>query len=181
MKRKYYVILLATFSAGLLVAPVGQAQMFGNNLSPETTQKIRVEKVLSADTFRLENGQKVRMIGLKAPALPKRDVTGHDEYGFVVEKVTLTKTIEERALAFVRQLLEGQYVRMEFDVDKKDPSSYTLAYVFLSEDNAFANTEILRQGYANLSLTPPNLKYQDALRAAYREAREEHRGLHEDY
>jgi len=32
-----------------------------------------------------------------------------------------------------------------------------------------------------LTLTPPNLKYQDALRAAYREARAEHRGLNEDY
>jgi len=40
--------------------------------------------------------------------------------------------------------------------------------------------EILKQGFANLQIAAPNLKYSDLFRAAYREARTEKRGLHNE-
>ncbi len=43
--------------------------------------------------------------------------------------------------------------------------------------NDFLNAEILRQGFANLSIRPPNMKFAKELREAYREARAEKRGL----
>ncbi len=39
---------------------------------------------------------------------------------------------------------------------------------------------IRRQGFASLHIRPPNTKYSDQLSAAYREAREEKRGLQGD-
>jgi micrococcal nuclease len=39
------------------------------------------------------------------------------------------------------------------------------------------NEEIVKAGYAQLMTIPPNLKYQERFLMAYREARENHRGL----
>jgi len=65
--------------------------------------------------------------------------------------------------------------------------AFTIWVIFVSpffnnfDDNiicTFVNAEILRQGYANLSFDPRLRKYNDKLQKAYREAREEKRGLH---
>jgi len=165
----------------LNIHTIALAEPLGLKTSMDSQKKYKVAKVLSADTILLDNDEKIRLIGLKAPKAPKPVDVERDEYGIVIEKVSLTKTLEERTFEFAKDLLEGKDVRLEFDVDKKDREFHTCAYVFLVEDNTFVNAEILRQGYSNLSLTPPNLKYQDELRAAYQEARKEHRGIHEDY
>ena len=75
-------------------------------------------------------------------------------------------------------LLDQKRVRLEFDDDKKDDELNTLAYVFLKDENTFINAEILRQGYAQLQVRPPNTKYKQELRSAYKEAREQFRGVH---
>ncbi len=149
-------------------------------------QKIRVARVLKADTIILENEQKFRIIGLKAPDAPrlKREVA-EDRYSSMVVKDDDTKispitSIEEQAFDFAKSLLEGKYVRLEFDVQTKSEDRVNLAYVFLIEGNTFVNAEIIRQGFANLQIRPPNTKYSDQLREAYREAREEKRGLQGD-
>jgi len=139
-----------------------------------------IEKVLSADTVKLKDGTRVRLIGLKAPEVPKRQSSkGHlDKYGFEIEEeISPDTTIEERAFEFVRHLLEGKVVRLEYDNQSADESSVPLVYLFLTDENIFVNAEILRQGFAALHLSPLNSRYSDQLRAAYREARAERRGL----
>jgi len=66
---------------------------------------------------------------------------------------------------------------LEFDVERKSGDYKTLAYVFLAKDNIFVNAEILRQGYAYLQIIPPNTRYVELFKEAYREARLERRGL----
>jgi micrococcal nuclease len=39
------------------------------------------------------------------------------------------------------------------------------------------NEEIVKAGYANLMTVPPNVKYQEGFLKAYREARENRKGL----
>jgi len=144
-----------------------------------------VAKVTTVDTFVLDDGKRVRMIGIKAPDLPKkvqaeREVAG--EMGFVMrrqddEEVDPTTNIEQEAFDFVRELLEGKHVRLEFDHERKSEDLKTLAYVYLLKDDTFVNAEIIKQGYASLSIRPPNTKYEDTLREAYQEARQERRGL----
>jgi micrococcal nuclease len=51
-----------------------------------------------------------------------------------------------------------------------------LGYVYLS-DGRMLNREIVKEGYASLMTIPPNVKYQQRLLKAYREAREAPRGL----
>ena len=148
-------------------------------------EDVVVKQVLSTDTIVLEEGvgereEVIQLIGLKAPSTPKTKKVDieRDQYGFTKKKeVSPLTPIEEQAIEFARELLIGQHVRLEFDVNKKSEDYGTLAYVFLLNDNTFVNTEILRHGFAHLQIRPPNTKYADILREAYREARAQKRGL----
>lgn len=137
-----------------------------------------VDKVASADTFYLKTGVKVQMIGLKSIPMPPPEKREYDQYGFVVRKDPQPPLPGEQALDFVRSLIEGKEVRLEFDFQKQGDSQIVLAYVYLKDSGLFINEEILKHGYASLSLTPPNMKYSGVLRAAYQEAYIEKRGLH---
>lgn len=148
-------------------------------------QDVIVDEIRSTDTILLKEkvGEKrevIKLIGLRAPKAPKiRKVDlDRDQYGFTKkEEVSPLTSVEERAFDFAKELLEGQHIRLEFDSRKNAETHATLAYVFLLEDNTFVNFEILRQGFANLQIRPPNTKYAKELREAYKEARFEKRGL----
>ena len=88
-----------------------------------------------------------------------------------------TVSLEERASDFAEHLLSHKKVKIELDTQTLDHDGYTWGYVFF-EDGTMANAEMLRQGFAQLQIQPPNIKYADLLREAYREARQEKRGTH---
>ena len=181
---KQFVIFLffITLCSGLAFGESNFDFFFKNSAQ---YKDVVVKEIISADRFRLkenpgEKGEIIKLIGLRALKPPKKkteDIKRND-LGIVIKKpVTPLTSIEEKAFEFARELLEGQHVRLEFDADKLSEKHETLAYVFLLEDNIFVNTEILRHGFAHLSIRPPNTKYADELRAAYKEARREQRGL----
>jgi len=148
--------------------------------SAEQYQNVVVEKVLSVDTIMIKGNEKVKLIGLIAPELPHRfkKERDRDQYGFRIEKpVSPIISIEQRAIEYVEGLLFKKHIRLEFDVERINDNFRTLAYIFLKEDDTFVNAEIIRQGFANLSIRPPNTKYSKELRTAYQEAKQEKRGL----
>ena len=57
-----------------------------------------------------------------------------------------------------------------------DTNFFLLAYVWLS-NGKMLNEEIVKAGYASLFTHPPNVKYRERFQKAYREARENRRGL----
>jgi micrococcal nuclease len=69
----------------------------------------------------------------------------------------------------------GKNVRLEFDVQRKDKYKRTLAYVYIGE--LMLNAELVRQGCAQVSTFPPNVRYQELFMTLQREAREAQRGL----
>jgi len=155
-----------------LVALNGQASRYNDVL---------VQEVVNADTLVLENGETVRLIGVRAFGNPARKKkVERDKYGFVVkEKVDMEVSPEEQAQEYARELLEGKHVRLEFDTEQKDDEYKTLAYVFLTDGNVFANAKILERGFADLRIQAPNLKYAQQLRDAYREGRAYSQGIDE--
>ncbi len=174
MPLKRIIFILSILSVNSAGAESGLKSYFDNN---STYEEIVVEEVLSVDTIRLENDEKIKLIGIKAPPAPAKEKIERDEKGIVVRKKDASlKTIEESAFDFVDELLKGKKVRLEFDVHKNSPQG-TPAYVFLAEDNSFVNAQILRQGFAYLQISPPNTKYEQELRDAYQEARRKKRGL----
>ncbi len=171
----FFLVLLLIFPLHSFSADIDNDALFANTTAA-AYQKVKITRVVSADTIELENGERVHLIGLKAPKPPKKKKVEKDEFGFVVENVDPWTPVEEEAFDFAKRFLEDKYVRLEFDIDKRN-EGYTLAYVFLIDGNVFANAEILKHGFADLQITPPNLKYADTLREAYREAKKEQRGL----
>jgi micrococcal nuclease len=115
----------------------------------------RVARVVDGDTIELNDGRKVRYLGVNTPE------RGQPFY--------------QQAKDLNAQLVGGKDVRLEFDADTFDKYGRTLAHVFVGETHV--NLEMVRQGYANVYTVPPNLKYNEALLAAEREAREQQRGL----
>jgi len=135
-----------------------------------------VVKVKSSDTILLEDGRWVRLIGIESAGPPKPRRVKFDKSGKVIEeKEEPDIPLEDQALAYAQNLLEGKKVRLEYDAAALE-NNRRVAYVFLP-DGTFANAELLRQGFVYLKIRPPNVKYEARLRAAYQEARREQRGF----
>lgn len=136
---------------------------------------IKVERVIDGDTILLENGERVRLIGIDTPEMHDSEKLLRDSQR-TKQDVSVIKNMGQESYAFTKRLLENQYVSLEFDVERTDKYSRLLAYVYL-KDGTFANAQILKEGYASLMTIPPNLKYADMFLKLYKEARENKRGL----
>ena len=73
------------------------------------------------------------------------------------------------AAEFNRALVLGQTVRLEMDQQEKDAQGRTLAYVYVGD--LMVNAEMVANGYAAVSITPPNAMHEDMLQQFQRQAR----------
>lgn len=121
---------------------------------PAEEETSRVTSVIDGDTIKLETGESVRYIGIDAP-----------ESGCFAKESTSKN----------KELVEGKEVRLEKDVSETDKYGRLLRYVYV--DNLFINDYLVREGYAQTSTYPPDVKYQAQFREAEQEARENNRGL----
>ncbi len=138
-------------------------------------EDIAVKRVVDGDTLQLASGERVRLIGIDTPEMHHSKKLERDSKRSG-EDAAAIQEMGRRAYAYSRALLEGKRVRLEFDVERTDRYERLLAYVYL-KDGTMANEEIIRQGYASLMTIPPNVKYVERFKEAYRQAREEKRGL----
>jgi len=126
----------------------------------------RVQRVVDGDTIVLDNGLKVRLIGVDTPETkhPNKPV---EYYG-------------KEASAFTKRMCEGKRVRLEYDWEKTDRYGRILAYVFVIEGGTelFLNAEIIKQGYGHAYLKYPfNDEYMKSFREYEMQAREKGLGL----
>ena len=120
-----------------------------------------VTRVIDGDTIEVEIAgklYKVRYIGIDTPEMSPVECFGRE------------------ATARNRELVEGQKIRLEKDVSETDKYGRLLRYVYL-EDGTFVNETLAADGYAHTATFPPDIKYQEKLREAEREARKNNRGL----
>ena len=123
-----------------------------------------VTRVVDGDTVEVRfrgRSLTVRLIGIDTP---ESVAPGEPLQCFAVE-----------ASAYTTERLEGERVRLEFDVERIDPFGRTLAYAWLGDE--LFNETLLREGYAFVTTFPPNVRYVDRFRAAQREARSADRGV----
>jgi len=92
------------------------------------TQTVKVKRVVDGDTYVLSTGEKVRMIGIDAPEMST--YFGKD------------------AKKHLKQLIEGETIRIEADVMNQDKDKYgrLLRYTFLN--NQDINQKMVCDGYA---------------------------------
>jgi len=136
---------------------------------------ILVTRAVDGDTLKLENGQRVRLIGIDTPEMHE-SAKLHRDAQHSGQDVSTIQALGRQSYEFTKKLVEGKRVRLEFDVDKHDQYGRLLAYVYL-KDGTFVNAEIVKQGYASLMTYPPNVRYVDLFQQLYRQARENQRGL----
>lgn len=129
-------------------------------------EKVLVSKVVDGDTIELVDGRTVRFIGIDTPETvdPRRPVG----------------CFGKEASNEAKKLLSGKEVVLQKDVSDTDRYRRLLRYVFLPLENSqvlFVNDYLVREGFAKVLTYPPDVKYNEQLREAEKEAREGKRGL----
>ncbi len=95
----------------------------------------KVKYVIDGDTFTLQNGQKIRMIGINAPE------TDHPRYH------KKGQFFGKESKAYLRNLIQGRDVKLKKGYEEFDRYGRRLAYVYLP-DGTFVNREMVLFGYA---------------------------------
>ena len=80
------------------------------------------------------------------------------------------------ASAYTKQLAEGQTVRLEIDVRDSDEAGRILRYVFLP-NGAMLNELLLQNGYGQVVVLPPDVRYLSRFLAAAKQARDAGLGM----
>lgn len=149
------------FSHSVMVDSTG-ASIAIINPALEKMQKVTVDHTIDGDTFVLNSGEKVRMIGIDTP-----EVTG---------PYTQAEFYGEQASAYVKVVLTGATVYLDKDVSDRDQYGRLLRYVYL-EDGTFFNLLLIEEGYAEAIQWAPDLEYTEVFEAAEDKAQESKTGL----
>ncbi len=172
IKRRFYLISLVglillglVFPLGMVVAQGEEAQKQIEIVVPtkpiDGLRSVFVERVIDGDTIITDDEERIRYIGMNTP-----------------ETVHPSKPVEffgEEASDKNTELVEGQIVELEFDIEKIDQYGRTLAYIWL--DDEMINAKLLAEGYAQVATYPPNIKYVDYFLFLQEEARINEMGL----
>lgn len=106
----------------------------------------RVKRVFDGDTVLLENGQKVRFLGVNTPEVEGRNKAA--EPGGIEAK------------RWLESQLRGRKVWLQAGVEKQDKYGRLLAHVF-TDEGVHLNLELVKNGLATVNIHPPNLRYSD--------------------
>lgn len=131
---------------------------------------VRIDRVIDGDTVKLRDvliikqGDEVRYattvkyIGIKAPERYERYYKSAKELN--------------------SKILRRKKARLEFDEKIFDTKDRIFAYVFVEENSKeiFVNAEMLRRGYAETKVEPPNIKYIELFAELEKEAKVNKRG-----
>ncbi len=109
---------------------------------------VEVEYVYDGDTIKINDGRKVRLLGINAPEVHHRNQE--------------TETGGEEAKAWLTKKLRHAKVRVVSDVEARDKYQRELAHVF-TQNNEHINLQLVEQGLAEVNIYPPNLLYADQL------------------
>ena len=118
-----------------------------------------VVKVVSGDTIHVfVNGDvdRVRYIGVTAPDPGDGSPESGDPQG-------------REALKFNRGLMDARNVRLELDVQERDPEGRLLAYVWVGD--VMANAEMIARGFGQVVTGGPNVRHLETLLRRQEQAR----------
>ena len=150
---------------GLLV--IAGLLFFATPALAQSTQTVTVERVVDGDTIEVNPAvrgtEDVRLLGVDTPETvdPNEPV---EPYG-------------PEASAFTKHQLEGERVTLIFDQEKRDQYGRALAYVRISGQSVTFNETLLKQGYAQLYVVPPNDRFEVRFSQAQDQARQAQRGI----
>jgi len=116
---------------------------------PDGAEKL-VTKIIDGDTFLIEGGYRVRILGIDA------DERGYPCYQAAKERL--------------EELILNKKVRLEKGLEDKDKWCRYLRYVFLDEENI--GLKLVKEGLVVARFSPVDVKYQEEIAQAEKEAKE---------
>ncbi len=125
---------------------------FASGAQAETA---RVTKVFDGDTILLEDGRKVRYLGVNAP-----------EY---------QEPLYRKAKRRNEEMVLHKLIRLEYDQEREDRYGRLLAWVHVGND--VVNIRLVREGLAHAFIIPPNGSRSRELLQAQREAQQSRVGM----
>ncbi len=127
-----------------------------------TERYYQVKRIYDGDTLLLDNGTKVRFLGINTPEIAKRD--------------KIAEAGGEEAKQWLIEKLKGSKIKLHYDLERKDKYGRVLAHVF-TKNNEHINLQLVANGLATVNIYPPNLKYVDQLITAQQQAESQKLGL----
>ncbi len=143
--KSNYMFLVIVFL--ILLIGTGTYIFLDNSKAKRSTAI--VSRVIDGDTIKLQNGETVRLLGINTPE------KGQPYYADATNKL--------------KQLLEGKKVFLEKDIQNKDKYGRLLRYIFVN--GLFVNSQMVKEGYAYAYIMKPNIKYENKLKEAEKEAK----------
>ncbi len=158
-------LFFAVLSLFLLITPVIADDVC---LSPEQQLSgvddwATVSKVIDGDTLHLQDGRKIRLIGINTPEL------GHHGKA--------SQPFARKAYHALSNLLKNSNkIGLSYDKDKKDPYKRLLAYITLADGRSVERL-LLSKGLAHSIVVPPNDSRINCYRKIEKIARDANLGL----
>ena len=161
------ILLLATLlyqrEAGILPGARESSETSLPTIEAPRDQAL-VTRVIDGDTFEIEGGERVRLIGVDTPETVKPNAP--------------VECFGTESSEYLKGLIEGKSVRLVRDKTDRDRYARLLRYAYL--DEVFINEKIVREGYGESITYRPDTREQPVLDAAETEARKEKRGRFSD-
>ena len=123
--------------------------------SANAGELFRVKQVYDGDTVLLEDGRKVRYLGINSPE-------------FLEPFFLKAKRLNE-------SLVLRKKIRLEFDQERMDAYNRLLAYVYIGDQ--MVNARMVGEGLAHAFFIGPNRKYQSLLLRTQAEAKQRKAGM----
>ena len=130
-------------------------------VSSQSAELAVVKRVIDGDTIELNDGRKVRYIGVNTPELH------HPTKG--------VQCFGKEAMEKNKELVEGKEIKMKKDVSETDRYKRLLRYIWVGD--IFVNEYLAREGYAFQATFPPDVAYVNLFKKAAEEARLNNKGL----
>ena len=157
-----------------------------------------VSRVIDGDTFRLSNGQNLKLAAINVPEI--HDTTKlHQEAQKFGKDVWVYRDIGGDAMKSIQRFLTGakNKVRVEPEVEPFDADGNLIAYVYVLVDQLeggilpdnevfftegdryeiFLNAYLIKMGYAEVILNWPGEEHQELFFKLEKEARENQKGI----
>jgi micrococcal nuclease len=138
----------------------GRPSAAGNDNAEGPQPTVVVQRVVNGDTIEIspsvDGKGTVTLVGIDAPEGKKP--------GCGPQPLSLEA-------ADYASLWEGRKVRLEFDQERTDEYGQLLAYVHDPATGKMMNVDMIRSGYAQVYVVPPNTKHEDELRKAQDQAK----------
>ncbi len=109
--------------------------------APTTHELVRVQQVFDGDTVLLEDGRKVRYLGINAPERQE--------------------PYYSKAKRFNESLVSNREIRLEFDQEKSDSYGRLLAYVYVGDQ--LVNARLVQEGLAHAFFIGPDRRHNALL------------------